>query len=79
MYSYPIDFSLFTKEEVVKIIEFLSMIEDINEKKNSGEALGYKYNEYRKIINSKALEKEIDRDFLKASGYSIYKTMKKHI
>ncbi len=55
------------------------MIEDINEKKKNAEALGYKYNEYRKIINSKALEKTIDRDFQKTSGYSIYKTIKKYV
>ena len=79
MYSYPIDYDLFTQEEIVKIIEFLSLIEDANESKIEGIVLSHKYNEYRKIINSKSIEKQIDREFEKVSGYSIYKTIKKYL
>lgn len=78
MYTYPIDFELFNQEEVVIIIEFLSLIEDINEKQKIDKGLVLKkYNVYRKIVNSVSLEKKIDRDFLKVSGYSIYNTIKK--
>lgn len=76
MYSYPIDYELFTQEEIVSLIEFFSMIEDINEKKKiDAKIVLKKYKEYRLIINSMSLEKQIDRDFLKVSGYSIYKTI----
>ena len=78
MYSYPIDYELFNQDEIVKLIEFFSMIEDVNEsKKVDKDKVLKKYNEYRKIINSMSLEKQIDRDFQKVSGYSIYKTIKK--
>ena len=78
MYSYPIDFDLFNNEEVVVLIEFLSLIEDINEKQKIDKGLVLqKYKVYRKIVNSVALEKKMDRDFLKVSGYSIYSTIKK--
>lgn len=78
MYSYPIDFELFNQKEVVVIIEFLSMIEDLNERvKIDQSKVLKKYNEFKKIINSISLEKQIDRDFQKVSGYSIYKTMKR--
>jgi len=79
MYTYPIDYDLFTSEEVTKIIEFLSLIEDANERKVDPIVLGKKHQDFRKIINSIAMEKQIDRDFEKVSGYSIYKTIKKHI
>lgn len=80
MYTYPIDYELFTSEEVAKIIEFLSLIEDANERKVKVDpiVLSKKHQEFRKIINSIAMEKQIDRDFKKVSGYSIYQTIKKY-
>ncbi len=78
MYTYPIDYDLFTSEEVSIIIEFLSLIEDANERKVDPIVLSKKHQEYRKIINSIAMEKQIDRDFEKVSGYSIYQTLKKY-
>lgn len=78
MYTYPIDYELFTSEEVAKIIEFLSLIEDANERKVDPIVLSKKHQDFRKIINSIAMEKQIDRDFEKVSGYSIYKTIKKY-
>ena len=78
MYSYPIDFEMFNQKEVVTIIEFLSMIEDINERvKIDPKVVIKKHNEFRKIVNSISLEKKIDRDFERVSGYSIYKTIKR--
>lgn len=79
MYTYPIDYELFTSEEIAQIIEFLSLIEDANEKKVKVDpyVLSKKHRDFQNIVNSKSMEKEIDRDFEKASGYSIYKTIKK--
>ncbi len=80
MYKYPIDYELFNQEEVVTIIEFLSLIEDANERKVKVDpfVLSKKHQEYRSVVNSKSIEKQIDRDFEKVSGYSIYKTIKKY-
>jgi uncharacterized protein YktA (UPF0223 family) len=80
MYKYPIDYELFNQEEVVTIIEFLSLIEDANERKVKVDpfVLSKKHQKYRSVVNSKAIEKQIDRDFEKVSGYSIYKTIKKY-
>ena len=79
MYTYPIDYDLFTAEEVSVIIEFLSLIEDANERKVKVDpfVLSKKHQDFRALINSIAMEKKIDRDFEKVSGYSIYKTIKK--
>lgn len=79
MYTYPIDYDLFTADEVSVIVEFLSLIEDANERKVKVDpiVLSKKHQDFRKIVNSIAMEKQIDRAFEKASGYSIYKTIKK--
>ena len=81
MYKYPIDYELFTADEVSAIVEFLSLIEDANERKVKVNpvVLSKKHQDFRKIINSIAMEKQIDREFEKVSGYSIYKTLKKFI
>jgi len=79
MYTYPIDYDLFTAEEVTAIVDFLSLIEDANEKRNvKPNVLSKRHKEFRNIVNSKSMEKKIDHDFEKASGYSIYDTIKKY-
>lgn len=80
MYTYPIDYEIFSSEEIAQIVEFLSLIEDANERnvKVDPIVLSKKHQSFQKMINSKAMEKKIDRDFEKVSGYSIYKTIKKY-
>lgn len=78
MYTYPIDFDLYTKEEAIVLIEFLALIEDANEGKVDKNLLLKKYKKFRNIINSVSTEKQLDKKFEKMSGYSIYKTLKKY-
>lgn len=78
MYSYPIDYDLYTPEEVVKLVEFYALVEDANEGKLKKELLIKNYREFRKILNSISIEKQIDKEFEKLSGYSIYKTIQKY-
>jgi len=77
MYSYPIDYEIYSKEEIIRIVEFLDLIVEANEKKVNDSKLIAKYKEYQKIINAKSTLKKIDKDFESITGYSIYKTMKK--
>jgi len=77
MYSYPIDYTEFDSDEIVVLVEFFSLIEDANEGKVNKELLLRKYKAYRTILNSVSYEKTIEKDFMKASGYSIFKTIKK--
>jgi len=79
MYSYPIDFDLYTTDEAIFLIEFLASIEDANNKKIIKLVLLENYKKYRNIINSISIEKQLDKDFEKLSGYSIFKTMKEII
>jgi len=78
MYTYPIDYDLYTTEEIIIIVDFLSWIEEASKRKVDPIILSKKHVDYRKVINSIAMEKQIDRDFEKASGISIYKTLKKY-
>lgn len=77
-YSYPIDYSMFNTEEIIVIINFLNKIEIANESKIDAIDLKNAYIKYINVLNSKKLEKQIDKDFEKISGYSIFKTMKKY-
>ncbi len=78
MYTYPIDYDLYTNEEAILLIEFLALIEDANEGKVDKNLLIKKYKRFRSIINSVSTEKQMDKKFEKMSGYSIYKTIKKY-
>ncbi len=79
MYQYPIDYNEYSSDEIIIIINFFSMIEDINENiKIDSSTLLNQYHKYQSIINSQLIEKQIDREFEKASGYSIYRTMNKY-
>ena len=78
MYKYPIDYTLYSTEEVIELVEFLSLVEDANKGSVNEELLLKKYKTYINIINAKSTLKQIDADFFKASGYSIYKTINKY-
>lgn len=78
MYTYPIDYDQFTTDEIIVIVEFLAMIEDANQQSVDRNLLSKKHQQFRKVVNSISLEKQIDRAFEKTSGYSIYKTLKKY-
>ena len=78
MYTYPIDFNLYTEKEAVVLVEFLALIEDANEGKVDKDKLVKMYKKYRNIVNSVSTEKQMARDFEKISGYSIYNTIKKY-
>ena len=78
MYTYPIDFELYTEREAVILVEFLALIEDANEGKVDKDKLVKMYKKYRNVVNSVSTEKQMARDFEKISGYSIYNTIKKY-
>ena len=77
--DYLIDYDMFSVEEIVKIINFMRLVEDTKRKKVNKELLVSKYNEYRNILNNKTLEKQYDKMLLKKSGVSIYETVKYYL
>ena len=77
--DYLIDYDMFSVEEIVKIINFMRLVEDTKRKKVNKDLLVSKYNEYRNILNNKTLEKQYDKMLLKTSGVSIYETVKDYL
>ena len=75
--EYAIDYDMFTVEEIVKIVNFFKVIENINKNRRyKKDEVIEKYNEYRNILNNKSLEKQYDKMMEKRSNVSIYQTMK---
>lgn len=77
--NYKIDYELFKVEEVIKIIEFFTLIEKTKTKKIPKDLLVSKYREYQSIINNKSLEKQYDKMLFEKSKVSIYHTMKDYL
>ena len=76
-YHYPIDMN-WSKDEVIDVVGFLTMIEKAYE--SSGVArddILESYRKFKRIIPSKSEEKQILSRFEKESGYSGYLTVKK--
>ena len=74
-YEYPIDYASYDMDEVIKIIDFLTYLEE-NVKHLDFNTFKSKYNVYRNTLNSKAEEKRIDKEFQKLTGISIYRKAK---
>ncbi|WP_057490872.1 UPF0223 family protein [Streptococcus orisasini] len=73
-YSYPLDLSWST-EEITSVLSFLNLVEKAYEGKVEVSRLLEGYREYKRVVVSKSQEKQIDRDFEKVSGYSVYRAV----
>ena len=74
--DYKIDYELFIALEIIKIIEFFTLLEQTKTKKVNKNLLIEKYREYQSILRSKILEKQYDKMLFEKSKVSIYRTMK---
>lgn len=77
-FTYPIDYDLYTTDEIMELADFLHLIEKYHDKsyKVDQETLIRHYKDFQSIINNKGEEKRIGDIFEKNTGISIYKTMK---
>ncbi len=75
-YEYPLDPG-WSMNEICIVIEFYNCIEKAYEGGIEKKELMDAYRAFKKIVDSKSAERQISDQFLKASGYSIYLTMKK--
>ena len=74
-YSYPLDFTWSTGE-ISSVLSFLNQVEKAYEGGVNAEILLDRYQKFKAVVKSKAQEKQIDRDFEAASGYSTYRAVK---
>ncbi|WP_164215331.1 UPF0223 family protein [Virgibacillus sp. YIM 98842] len=75
-YHYPID-ETWTKEEVIDVVKFFSLIEKAYESKVNREEVLLQYNRFKQVVPSKSEEKTLLKQFEKQSGYVGYLVLKK--
>ncbi|EJN93976.1 UPF0223 family protein [Streptococcus ratti] len=73
-YSYPLDLSWST-EEIASVLSFLNLVEKAYESKAEVSRLLEGYRKYKTVVVSKSQEKQIDREFERVSGYSVYRAV----
>ncbi|MBM7544294.1 UPF0223 family protein [Periweissella beninensis] len=74
-FSYPLDEGWSTKD-IIKVTDLYSAIAQANEKGIEQVKLIAAYKAFKTVVPMKFEEKQIDRAFMQASGYSIYQTLK---
>lgn len=75
MYDYPLDPDWST-EEIIDVIGLYNAVEKAYEEGISSKEFMEHYRAFTSITDSKALQKQLDKAFEEASGYSIYKVFK---
>ncbi|MSD83255.1 hypothetical protein GKC32_02530 [Lactobacillus curvatus] len=73
-YSYPIEPD-WTSAEVVQVMRLYNLVEQAYEFGAKVTDLQAAYRDFKVIVQSKMQEKQIDKAFSEASGYSIYRCM----
>ncbi|WP_164669154.1 UPF0223 family protein [Virgibacillus doumboii] len=75
-YHYPLD-ETWSKQEIVDVVNFFTIIEKAYEKQAGREEVLAAYRRFKEIVPSKSEEKTYFSDFEKASGYASYPVVKK--
>ncbi len=76
MYDYPLDYT-WTTEEIINVISLYTAVEKAYEEGISKEEFMNCYRSYINIVDSKSQQKQLDKEFKKVSGYSIYEVLQK--
>ncbi len=74
-YSYPLN-PAWSTTEIETVVAMLRAVEDAYEVGINRQVLLRRYRAFKKIVNSKAEEKQIGREFEKESGYVLYRVVK---
>ncbi len=75
-YNYPLD-ETWNTEEIITVIGLYNAVEQAYEDGIEKEVFMEAYRAFKEIVDSKSLEKQLDKAFFDASGYSIYQVFKK--
>lgn len=73
-YAYPLDPSWST-DEITAVLHFLTQVEKAYEGQVAAEQVLLAYRAFKQVVPAKAQEKQIDRAFEEASGYSSYRVV----
>lgn len=75
-YQYPLE-ETWTKEEIIDVIHFFTLVELAYESSVNRDQLLQAYRRFKEIVPSKSEEKVYFSDFERASAYSSYHVVKK--
>jgi uncharacterized protein YktA (UPF0223 family) len=75
-YTYPFD-SSWSKDEIVQVVQFFTLVEKAYETGIERDVLLDGYRKFKQVVPSKSEEKRFFAEFEKESGYSGYQVMKK--
>ncbi|MBO1087404.1 MULTISPECIES: UPF0223 family protein [Enterococcus] len=73
-YQYPLDLD-WTTEEMVIVMNMWEALEKANEQGINNQEFLTTYQQFKTVIKSIGEEKRLGREFEKASGYSLYRTV----
>lgn len=76
MYDYPLDLT-WTTDEIINVMSLYNAVEKAYEEGISKEEFMNCYRLFTSIVDSKSQQKQLDKEFLKVSGYSIYEVFAK--
>lgn len=71
MYDYPLDYD-WSVDEVIDVMALYTSVEKAYEEGVSSDEFMAHYNRFLEIVDSKSMQKQLDSEFKKVSGYSIY-------
>ncbi|SIS38095.1 UPF0223 family protein [Salimicrobium flavidum] len=75
-YTYPIDEEYWSKEEIIDVVNFYSLVEEAYENGVEKGKLMDAYKRFKQVVPSKSEEKQLFKSFERASGYSAYHVVK---
>lgn len=75
-FTYPIDYSLYSVEEITVIIRFLDLVEECYQKGVALERYKLAYKDFKTIVRAKSEENKIFKDFKELTTYDGYLTTK---
>lgn len=74
-YDYPLDYTWNT-EEIITVIALFNAVEQAYESGINSDEFKTIYHAFKKVVDSKSEEKQLDHSFKEVSGYSIYQVVK---
>ncbi|CAH0415756.1 UPF0223 family protein [Periweissella fabaria] len=74
-FSLPLD-AAWSTQDIIKVTNFYALVADAYETGVDRELLLAAYRDFKNVVPMKFEEKQLDREFAAASGYSIYQTIK---
>ncbi|WP_010530403.1 UPF0223 family protein [Lentibacillus jeotgali] len=75
-YHYPLD-DTWSKQEVIDVVNFFSLVEQAYEKQVKRNDFLAAYRKFKQVVPAKSEEKTYFREFEQASGYASFPVVKK--